>query len=258
VRLSMEEVKNEFAAILAYPGDKTEVKLDYYISLHETILDQRQEIESLKNWNACEADEHDRLVESDKRRIELEEKLERLQKCYHITNKSWKEQIQANKRQERAIRNMKAYMYDKEKELENLKKAVGEWKYEAECHMDEVIARRKENQQLQAQAAVMREALSEAISIITSVRLCSIGSFNNTYSAQISTSSVDKWTKTLSHDAGKDYHNPADLEALKLTLRALRKIQLNNKQGFAADIETKDMILEALNAIARAIGCDPL
>jgi hypothetical protein len=72
-----------------------------------------------------------------------------------------------------------------------------------------------------AHAVVLREALSEAIFTITSGRLCSIGSFNNTYSVQISTSAVDRWEKSLSSEAGKDYHNPADVEALKKAKEAL-------------------------------------
>lgn len=38
---------------------------------------QQDEIESLKNWNACEAEQYKKLLESDKRRIELEEEIER-------------------------------------------------------------------------------------------------------------------------------------------------------------------------------------
>jgi predicted nucleic acid-binding Zn-ribbon protein len=45
---------------------------------------------------------------------------------------------------------------------EQLQAQLDEWKYEAKCHMDEVIAREKQIEQLQAQAARMREALRKA------------------------------------------------------------------------------------------------
>jgi vacuolar-type H+-ATPase subunit I/STV1 len=53
-----------------------------------------------------------------------QQEIERLEKCYSITNSSRKEQIRANKRQEKAIRNMKAYMYDIEKGLRIAKDAL--------------------------------------------------------------------------------------------------------------------------------------
>ncbi len=46
----------------------------YYGALYKRLND---ESESLKNWNACEAREYERLIESDKRRIELEAALEK-------------------------------------------------------------------------------------------------------------------------------------------------------------------------------------
>lgn len=47
--------------------------------LFDTIEAQQQEIESLRNWNACEAEDYKKLIESDKNRIELEQEIERLQ-----------------------------------------------------------------------------------------------------------------------------------------------------------------------------------
>lgn len=54
--------------------------------MRELYEAQQQEIErirdenvSIRNWNACEEEEHLRLIESDKRRILLEEEVEQLQ-----------------------------------------------------------------------------------------------------------------------------------------------------------------------------------
>jgi len=48
-------------------------------------------------------------------------------------------------------------------ENEQLQAKLDEWKYEAKCHMDEVIAREKQIEQLRAQVARMREALIECV-----------------------------------------------------------------------------------------------
>jgi hypothetical protein len=132
-------------------------------------------------------------------------------------------QQQDIEQQETAIENMKVYLYDKE----------------------------KENGQLQAQVAIMREALSEAISIITSGRLCSIGSFNNTYSAQISASSVDRWTKALSSDAGKDYHNPTDESKLIKLFKLLEISHLALKRCNRGDIP---VVRDTLELLDKALG----
>ena len=47
-------------------------------------------------------------------------------------------------------------------ENEQLQAQLDEWKYEVKCHMDEVIAREKQIEQLGAQVARMREALEKA------------------------------------------------------------------------------------------------
>ena len=49
-----------------------------------------------------------------------------------------------------------------QQENEQLRAKLGDWKYEVQCHMDEVTARDKENEQLQVQVAAMREALRKA------------------------------------------------------------------------------------------------
>jgi predicted nuclease with TOPRIM domain len=103
------------------------IALEAIEALQQENEQLKDENASIRNWNACEEKLYNELLESDKRRIELEE----------------------------------------------------------------------ENEQLQAQAAAMRKTLNEAIDHITSGRLCSIGSLNNTYEVQISTYFVDKWRKVL-------------------------------------------------------------
>jgi chromosome segregation ATPase len=47
-------------------------------------------------------------------------------------------------------------------EIEKLKATLADWKYEVKCHMDEVIAREKQIEQLRVQVARMRELLTKA------------------------------------------------------------------------------------------------
>lgn len=49
-----------------------------------------------------------------------------------------------------------------QQENEQLQAKLDEWKYEAKCHMDEVIAREKQIEQLRARVARMRELLTKA------------------------------------------------------------------------------------------------
>jgi len=49
-----------------------------------------------------------------------------------------------------------------QQENEQLRAQLDEWKYEAKCHMDEVIAREKQIEQLRARVARMRELLTKA------------------------------------------------------------------------------------------------
>lgn len=114
----------------------------------------------------------------------------------------------------------------------------------------------QKNEQLQEQTASMREALSEAISNTIHGRLCSIGGFQNTYSAQISTSAVERWERALLDDAGKDYHNPADMEALKLTREALASIHdlLNEREPAWYLVKHDKLAIRALTSIDKALG----
>ena len=49
-----------------------------------------------------------------------------------------------------------------QQENERLQAQLDEWKYEAKCHMDEVIAREKQIEQLRVRVARMRELLTKA------------------------------------------------------------------------------------------------
>ena len=49
-----------------------------------------------------------------------------------------------------------------QQENEQLRAKLGEWKHEVQCHMDEVIAREKQIEQLRVQVARMRELLTKA------------------------------------------------------------------------------------------------
>ena len=53
-----------------------------------------------------------------------------------------------------------------QQENEQLRAKLEDWKHEVQCHMDEVIAREKQIEQLQAQVARVREAFWDALSVI--------------------------------------------------------------------------------------------
>ena len=57
-----------------------------------------------------------------------------------------------------------------QQENKQLQAQLDEWKYEAKCHMDEVVARDKEIEKLRAQVARMREALKQAGKAIYDLR----------------------------------------------------------------------------------------
>lgn len=82
-----------------------------------------------------------------------------------------------------------------QQENEQLREQLDEWKYEVKCHMDEVIAREKQIEQLRAQVARMKEAL-ELCSWYGSEGLC------------IDEKLARKIMKALRPDSGTDYHNP--------------------------------------------------
>jgi uncharacterized protein (DUF3084 family) len=61
-----------------------------------------------------------------------------------------------------ALENCKFQYEQLKQENEQLQAQLDEWKYEAKCHMDEVIARDKEIEKLRAHVARMRELLTKA------------------------------------------------------------------------------------------------
>ena len=58
-----------------------------------------------------------------------------------------------------------------QQENEQLRAKLEDWKHEVKCHMDEVIAREKQIEQLQAQAARMWEALRKAREVLYNLRM---------------------------------------------------------------------------------------
>jgi predicted nucleic acid-binding Zn-ribbon protein len=58
-----------------------------------------------------------------------------------------------------------------QQENKQLQAQLDEWKYEVKCHMDEVIAREKQIEQLQEQAARMKEALRKAKEVLYNLRM---------------------------------------------------------------------------------------
>jgi DNA repair ATPase RecN len=152
VRLSMEEV-NLFKKYNPNNTDKFSCGGKNFTvdDLIDTIQAQHDEIESLKNWNACSAEDHEKLVESYKRRIELEEEVEQF-KIFTgeiEPDGDFIEILQCDREELIKWLGRCAWHCKKVNELdkanEQLKKVVDEWKYEAECHMDEVITSKKEN-----------------------------------------------------------------------------------------------------------------
>lgn len=112
----------------------------------------------------------------------------------------------------------------------------------------------QENERLQAQVARMREAL-----IIANHRMPDVGQFcacgkcktcgadinyvGYEYCVKCARMIIDK---ALS-DTPADYHNPADVEALRKAREVLYNLKMDDYPGFSA-------ICEALTAIDKAIG----
>ena len=99
-----------------------------------------------------------------------------------------------------------------QKENEQLRAKLGDWKYEVQCHMDEVTARDKENEQLRAQVARMKEAL-ELCSWYGSEGLC------------IDEKLARKIMKALRPDSGTDYHNPTKNEMIEINEQTTTKVK---------------------------------
>ncbi|MEN6312766.1 MAG: hypothetical protein ABFD25_00805 [Clostridiaceae bacterium] len=119
----------------------------------------------------------------------------------------------------------------------------------------------KQNEQLQAQTARTRGALTEAIYTIRAGRLCSIGSINNTYESQISVAGVDIWEQTLS-DTPAEFHNPADVATLGKARETLlyyvdcleQQYDKNGEPCGGGHFDEGRRAKEALAAIAEVVG----
>ena len=82
-RLSVEQAKMSIGKNIQRGGYYT-YSGEIILNLLDTIEAQHDEIESLKNWNACEEEEeHKKLIELKKRSIELED-LEKFVKEWRI------------------------------------------------------------------------------------------------------------------------------------------------------------------------------
>jgi hypothetical protein len=143
-----------------------------------------------------------------------------------------------------------------QQENEQLQAKLDEWKYEAKCHMDEVIAREKQIEQLRAQAARMRDAL-----IIANHRMPDVGQFCacgkcKTCGADINYAGYEHCVKCARaiidaalSDTPADYHNPADVEVLEKAREAIKAAWSDGSANAAIDKAS-----EALAAIDKVIG----
>jgi hypothetical protein len=176
-----------------------------------------------------------------------------------------------------ALERADEYIGKLEQEIEKLKKAADEWKYEAECHMDEVISSKKENEKLrsqmvqaargsagivdladentrlQVQTAAMREVLEH-------IRDYWNRSNNEKAMEDACWEAINTADNILSADAGKDYHNPTDAEALKkLTddFAALNSLYDAENETFTEIVQKEKELLKEIDkkdtALERAV-----
>ena len=137
-------------------------------------------------------------------------------------------------------------------ENEQLQAQLDEWKYEVKCHMDEVVARDKEIEKLRAQVARMRETL-----IFTKEKIYEqLSNYVNDpkkfkYSA-ISIECVQKIVRALA-DAS-DYHNPADVEALRKAKEEIQKSLKNYELVGEHEYDISEHLQIALAEIDKVIG----
>ena len=129
-----------------------------------------------------------------------------------------------------------------QQENEQLQAQLDEWKYEAKCHMDEVVARDKEIEKLRAQVARMRDALEYYADIKR------WGEVNLIY-----VPSPDKARKALSNTPA-DYHNPADVEALRKAMEAIQRAKENFEPYGEYEYDVRYDLEEALAEIDKVMG----
>ncbi|HUV84240.1 MAG TPA: hypothetical protein VMV86_00940 [Methanosarcinales archaeon] len=111
----------------------------------------------------------------------------------------------------------------------------------------DIVDLAEENVKLLAQNVAMKEALSFGISLVDMI--CTA----NKQEGEEPTDPnefrfYEKAQKALSPDVGKDYHNPADVEALKLAREALKRCMIS------AFSHERNMAGEALAAIDKVFG----
>jgi len=143
-----------------------------------------------------------------------------------------------------------------QQENEQLQAQLDEWKYEAKCHMDEVIAREKQIEQLQARVARVRDALIIANNYMPDIgHFCTCGKCKRC-GTDIGYSGYEYCLKCARviidaalSDTPADYHNPADVEALIMAMEAIKAAWSDGSANAAMDKAS-----EALAAIDKAIG----
>lgn len=137
-------------------------------------------------------------------------------------------------------------------EIERLKKRLQVSPYGDDKidELEEAIENlRFQNKQLQAQAAQMREALAFGISLVDMI--CTANKREGEEpTAPSEFRFYEKAQKALSYDAGKGYHNPADLEEIE-------RLKANNKQLDEAAKILCDGLNDFAEGIAKAIGGQP-
>jgi hypothetical protein len=95
-----------------------------------------------------------------------------------------------------------------EQENKQLQTKLKDWKYETQCHIDEVIAREKEIERLQIQIASMKKALNLILG----------------YSKNGCIYFIEEIAKeALSEDVTEKYHNPADITLLRKAKDCLKQ-----------------------------------
>jgi hypothetical protein len=252
-RLSMDEVQD--LKELCNP------KYDYHMcNLIETIESQQQEIGQLKdenasirNWNACEEEDHKRLVESDKRRIKLEDENEQLkEQCDTLADT-------VNMFAPYVIGKSEAEIIEELKQLITLKQEIERLEKQTTTTAaiaDHIKGLEHDNEQLKARNASMREALCNCLKIAEQAckhycTTCPKEKYETCNGCPVikDKNIVKTAQQSLLTDAGRDYHNPTDIEALTRAKKALEEIKQHKY------VPTKVIAQKAIAEINKLIQC---
>ncbi len=125
-------------------------------------------------------------------------------------------------------------------ENEQLRAKLEDWKHEVQCHMDEVIAREKQIEQLRAQVARMREVLEQF-------------KYNCEQNYPIYQNYLAV-CQLLREDTVQAYHNPADVEALRKAKEEIQKSLKNYELVGEHEYDISEHLQIALDEIDKAIG----